>query len=72
MTIIAGDATPTDPISFGPCVDINSGQRCNTALLPKKLHVLHVLLKAADAALTEFSDQSPSSKTSVQRSKVRN
>ena len=33
VTIIAGDATPTEPISFGPCVDINSGQRCNTALL---------------------------------------
>ena len=27
VTIIAADATPTEPISFGECVDINSGQR---------------------------------------------
>lgn len=27
VTVIAADATPTEPISFGPCVDVNSGQR---------------------------------------------
>ncbi|DBA96798.1 TPA: hypothetical protein ACH3X3_012965 [Trebouxia sp. C0006] len=32
VTIIAGDATPTEPISFGPCVDINSGQRYDVLL----------------------------------------
>ncbi|KAK9828854.1 hypothetical protein WJX72_002416 [[Myrmecia] bisecta] len=32
VTIVAADATPTDPISFGPCVDINSGQRYDVLL----------------------------------------
>ena len=27
VTVIAADATPTEPISFGECVDLNSGQR---------------------------------------------
>ena len=27
VTIIAADATPTEPVSFGSCVDVNSGQR---------------------------------------------
>ena len=32
VTIVAADAIPTDPVSFGPCVDVNSGQRyCTTA-----------------------------------------
>ena len=28
VTVIALDATPIEPVSFGECVDINSGQRC--------------------------------------------
>lgn len=28
VTLVAADASPIDPISFGPCVDLNSGQRC--------------------------------------------
>ncbi len=28
VTLIAADAYPIDPISFGSCVDVNSGQRC--------------------------------------------
>lgn len=27
VTIVAADATPTDPVSFGSCVDVNAGQR---------------------------------------------
>lgn len=27
VTIIAADATPTEPISYGECVDVSSGQR---------------------------------------------
>ncbi|KAL3136665.1 hypothetical protein ABBQ38_005906 [Trebouxia sp. C0009 RCD-2024] len=32
VTVIAADATPTEPISFGPCVDVNSGQRYDVLL----------------------------------------
>ena len=27
VTVVAADATPTQPVSFGPCVDVNVGQR---------------------------------------------
>lgn len=27
VTLIEADATPIDPVSFGPCVDLFSGQR---------------------------------------------
>ena len=34
MTILAADAIPTDPVSFGPCVDVNSGQRYSVLCNP--------------------------------------
>lgn len=32
VTVIAADATPTQEVSFGPCIDVNSGQRYNHSL----------------------------------------
>lgn len=40
VTVIETDATPVEPVSFGECVDVASGQRCaNPTELQQGLHV---------------------------------
>ena len=48
VTLIAADASPIDPISFGSCVDINSGQRWSFAPFTNP----HAFAKHASAALS--------------------
>lgn len=40
VTIVAADATPTEPVSFGSCVDVNVGQRCAILMLMQSTHLL--------------------------------
>ena len=46
VTIVAADATPTEPVSFGSCVDVNVGQRCAMLMLMQSTRLLsHVAVK---------------------------